>query len=107
MSQTQTSRRQKLEEIVAAKPDDTFARYALAIECGNTGDAEAAIFHFEELLRRNPEYVTGWFQFGQFLARMGRIEQARSVFHRGIEAATAAGDSHAREQMQAALDSLA
>jgi tetratricopeptide (TPR) repeat protein len=106
MSQSQKSRREKLEEVVARQPDEAFARYALAIECGNTGDADAAVLHFEELLRRHPGYVTGWFQFGQFLARIGRIEEARATLRRGIEGAIAAGDSHARDEMQAALDSL-
>jgi tetratricopeptide (TPR) repeat protein len=106
MSQPQKTRRQKLEELVAQNPDEAFARYALAIECSNTGDTEAAVLHFQELLRRHPSYLTGWFQFGQFLARSGHIEEARTALHRGMEAATAAGDSHAREEMQAALDSL-
>lgn len=106
MSQPQKTRREKLEEVVAQKPDDAFARYALAIECRNTGDADAAVLHFEELLRRHPGYVTGWFQFGQFLARIGRIEEARATLHQGMEVAFAAGDFHARDEMRAALDSL-
>lgn len=106
MSQSQKTRREKLEAIVRERPDDAFPRYALAIECANTGDADAAISHFEELLLRHPAYVTGWFQYGQLLARIGRVEEARSVLRRGIECATVAGDLHARDEMQAALGAL-
>ncbi len=36
------TRRQMLEEFVTAKPGDAFARYGLAMECVNSGDAPAA-----------------------------------------------------------------
>ncbi len=36
------TRRQMLEEFVAAKPNDAFARYGLAMECATTGDVAGA-----------------------------------------------------------------
>src|ERR1700730_13503752 len=44
------TRRQMLEEFVAAKPNDAFARYGLAMECANSGDASAADQQFKMLL---------------------------------------------------------
>ena len=63
------TRRQMLEEFVAAKPNDAFARYGLAMECANSGDAAAADEHFKTLLGSHPDYVAAYFQYGQFLAR--------------------------------------
>jgi thioredoxin-like negative regulator of GroEL len=100
------SRRQILEDFVAAKPTDAFARYGLAMECANSGDAAAADENFKALLNSHPEYVAGYFQFGQFLAKSGRTEEARSTLNAGIAASRRAGDDHARSEMEAALAEL-
>jgi thioredoxin-like negative regulator of GroEL len=100
------SRRQILEDFVAAKPTDAFARYGLAMECANSGDVAAADENFKALLNSHPEYVAGYFQFGQFLAKSGRSEEARSTLNAGIATARRAGEDHARSEMEAALAEL-
>jgi thioredoxin-like negative regulator of GroEL len=100
------SRRQILEDFVAAKPADAFARYGLAMECANSGDAAAADEHFKALLASHPEYVAGYFQFGQYLAKSGRTEEARSTLSAGIATAQRTGDEHAKSEMEAALAEL-
>ena len=106
MPQTQKSRREVLEQFVAAKPTDAFARYGLALECAKLGDDDAALTHFQKLLESNPEYVAGYFQCGQLLGRIGRVEEARKLLSNGIVVAQKTGDMHARDEMQAALSSL-
>ena len=107
MTQTQKkTRRQMLEEFAASHPGDAFARYGLAMECANQGDHPAAVEHFEKLLAEHPAYVSGYFQFGQMLARISQTEKARATLTSGIEAARRAGDQHAAEEMQAALAQL-
>jgi hypothetical protein len=54
----------------------------------------------------NPSYVAGYFQFGQLLARIGRLDEARKLLSDGIVVAQRAGDMHARDEMQAALTLL-
>ncbi|MGH9681299.1 MAG: tetratricopeptide repeat protein [Candidatus Acidiferrales bacterium] len=100
------TRRQMLEEFVAAKPADAFARYGLAMECANTGDSAAADEHFKALLGSQPDYVAAYFQYGQFLARTGRTEEARSALQAGIATARRTGDGHAQSEMEAALAEL-
>ena len=73
------TRRQMLEEFVAAKPNDAFARYGLAMECANSGDASAADQQFQALLTAHPDYVAAYFQYGQYLARIGRVVDVLSV----------------------------
>lgn len=102
----QKSRRQILEEFLAQKPGDAFARYGLALECAKLGDDAAAAGHFQKLLEENPQYVAGYFQFGQFLGRVGRVQEARKVLSEGILMAQQAGDMHARDEMEAALSAL-
>jgi tetratricopeptide (TPR) repeat protein len=106
MTSVPKSRREILEQFVAQKPGDAFARYGLALECAKLGDDQAAARHFQKLLEDNPEYVAGYFQFGQLLGRTGRIDEARKVLSDGIVAAQKSGDAHARDEMEAALSTL-
>lgn len=95
-----------LEQMVAAKPDEAFPRYGLAMEykkLGRTDDAAAA---FTELATRNPDYVPGYLMHGNLLEAMGRGEDAAAVYARGMEVASAAGDDHAVSELQAARDAL-
>lgn len=100
------SRRSVLEEFVAANPKDAFARYGLAMECVSQDDAPAAIENFEKLLAENPNYVAGYFQYGQLLAKLSRTADARRTLSNGIEAARKTGDQHASSEMEAALAQL-
>jgi tetratricopeptide (TPR) repeat protein len=100
------SRREMLEEFLAAHPNDAFSRYGLALECANQGDHAAAAEHFEKLLAAHPDYVTGYFQYGQFLARQSRIEEAKRALTSGIQVARRTGDEHAASEMESALEQL-
>lgn len=100
------TRRQMLEEFVAAKPTDAFARYGLAMECSNTGDAAAADENFKALMASHPDYVAAYFQYGQFLTKSGRIPEARTALTTGIAVAQRTGDDHARAEMEAALQEI-
>jgi predicted Zn-dependent protease len=106
MTQPQKTRRQMLEEFAAAHPQDAFARYGLALECSNSGDSGAAIEHLRKLLADHPDYVSGYQQLGQLLARLARSEEARQVLSAGIAAAQRAGNQHARSEMETLLAEL-
>src|SRR5215470_3389126 len=106
-AQQQKSRRQMLEDFVAANPNDSFARYGLALECVRSGENEAALDHLRKLIAEHPDYVAGHQQFGQLLTRLGRKDEARAAFRAGIEAAIRAGNEHARSEMATSLAELA
>lgn len=84
-------------------PDDPFTRFALAQEYRKRGDVERALGYFEALVRDRPDYVGTYYHLGKVLEGEGRKEEAIAVYRRGIEAATAARDLHARAELQDAL----
>ena len=95
-----------LEEFVAANPNDAFGRYGLALECANAGDSAGALEHFRLLLAAHPEYVPGYFHFGQLLSKSNEHDAAKKTFAEGVAVARKAGDTHALSELQAALDEL-
>lgn len=93
-----------LKSMVAQDPTSAFARYGLAMEYVNGGENELAMDEFNALLSANPDYVAGYFHAGRTLEKLGRLDEARAMFEKGIEVATRAGDQHTRSELQAALD---
>ncbi len=101
-----TSRREKLEQFVAQRPNDAFARYGLAMECVSAGDLEAARENFAQLVAANPQYVPAYYHYGQLLARLQRIEEAKQTLRTGMDTAKKAGDFHALSELEQALNDL-
>jgi predicted Zn-dependent protease len=95
-----------LQKFVADKPDDPFARYGLAMELSKRGLAAQADAVFVELMTRHPSYVPAYLMAGNARLAQGDRDGAREVFTRGVAAATAAGDSHALGELQAARAAL-
>ena len=100
------SRIELLRETLESGPDNTFVRYALAMELSNSAEPQSAWPHFEYLLARHPEYSATYYQAGKFLAKEGRREEAKQVLAKGIEVAARHGNLHAQSELQAALDEL-
>jgi tetratricopeptide (TPR) repeat protein len=95
-----------LEEFVKKDPDDPFPRYGLAMAYREAGRHDEAQDHFEVLLAQFPEYIAAYLMAGGNLVSLGRHQEAAEVYRRGVEAASRAGDAHARSELEAALAEL-
>ena len=89
--------------MLAADPANSFARYGLAMEYMKSGDLEGSVEEFAALLERDPNYSAGYFHGGQTLEKLGRLDDARDYYRRGLAVTR---DPHARGELQVALDIL-
>lgn len=94
------------KSFIDSSPDDPFPRYGLAMELAKQGERDQAQAVFDELMERFPDYVAAYLMAGNNLAALGRKDDALAVYNRGIEASAKAGDSHAKGELQAALEEL-
>ena len=101
-----SDRRQKIETMLAVDPHDQFLRYALAMECAKAGEVERCLELFRGLMADEQPHIPSFLMAGQQLQRFDRIEEAREVLRRGIEAARRAGNSHAAGEMAELLAAL-
>ena len=92
-----------LQEFLRDDPDDPFTRFALAQEHAKRGDADRALALYQALVRDRPDYVGTYYHLGALYRQLGRDDEARGVLRAGVQAATAAGDLHARAELQGAL----
>jgi tetratricopeptide (TPR) repeat protein len=99
----ENSRLEVLEQMLAQQPEMSFARYGLAMEHVRLGQLEQGVREFETLLAREPNYSAAYFHGGQTLEKLGRVDQAREWYRRGVGVTR---DPHARSELQAALDIL-
>jgi len=101
-----TNRLEILLSMVQHNPADSFSRYGLAMEYMKSGDHVTAVDHFMQLLQHNPNYAAAYFHGGQALEKLGRIDEAKGLYRRGIEVTSGTGDDHTRSELQAALSML-
>lgn len=96
-----------LNDILTLNPNDTFARYGLAMEYSKTGDLDRALAEFTVLLKANPDYTPGYFMAAQTLVKADRSPDAKTMLNDGIASARRTGNLHAQSEMEAMLDELA
>jgi Tfp pilus assembly protein PilF len=96
----------KLKALLARESNDSFSRYALALEYAGANDLAPALTLLEDLVQRDQSYVPAYQQLGYLYQKLGRREEAVSAFRRGMEIAIQQDDHHARSEMQDALDDM-
>ena len=95
-----------LTEILAANPEDSFARYGLAMEYSKAGQVDQALTEFKTLTEKNPDYTPAYFMAAQTLATADRTEEAKRMLVDGIASARRTGNQHAQSEMTAMLEEL-
>ncbi len=95
-----------LGEILAANPEDSFARYGLALEYSKSGQIEEAMAEFKTLITKNPDYTPAYFMAAQTLAQASRTDEAKRMLVDGISSARRTGNTHAQSEMTAMLEDL-
>jgi predicted Zn-dependent protease len=95
-----------LNDILTQNPNDTLARYGLAMEYSNQGDFDRALAEFSILLQKNPDYSAGYFMAAQTLNRAERVEDAKKMLQDGIASARRTGNMHAQSEMETMLSDL-
>jgi len=101
-----TNRLEILKGMVLQDPTNSFALYGLATEYAKSGDLEQAVTEFNALLARDESYVAAYYHGGQALEKLGRLEQARALYEKGMVACERKGDGHTRAEIEAALNLL-
>jgi tetratricopeptide (TPR) repeat protein len=92
-----------LNQLLEANPANTFARYGLAMEYVKSGSLDQAMTEFDAVLATDPGYAAAYYHGGQALEKLGRFDDAREFYRRGIASVR---DAHALSELQAALDIL-
>ncbi len=100
------SRIEQIKQMLASEPDDEFLNFTLGLELAKAGQHAEAIACFEKVLSLNASYSAAHLQMARSLVDLDRRDDAREALRQGAQVAEAAGDLHARDQMQELLHTL-
>ncbi len=100
------SRIDMLKSFLNENANDSFSRYALALEYTKLGQNDDAVREFETVKTNDPDYVATYYQLGQLYQKLGKRHEAEKTLRTGITVAGKAGDTHTREELEAALEAL-
>jgi len=100
------SRREQLQQMLEADPDDVFLNYALAKSLVEEGEIEAGKQRFHRTLQLDADHVASYFQLAQVLAGEGETEEARRTITQGLAVARKVRDAHAEMEMTEFLETL-
>jgi tetratricopeptide (TPR) repeat protein len=100
------SRKAMLEEFLAADPNDSFSRYALALELEKESQGDEAIVQLQEVIVRDADYVAAYYHLGRLLTIAQKEEAALEIYQRGLAVATRLGDQKTRNEIQEAIEML-
>ena len=97
---------EKIQSMLLEKPMDSFLQHALALEYIKMGDDDKAKKLFETILTREPGYIGSYYHLAKLLERQQDEQGAITVYEKGMNEATAAGDQHAYNELRSALEEL-
>ena len=93
-------RYERLLHMLAEQPDDDFLQYAKAMEERKLGRPAEAAATLSTLLRRNPDYVGGYFHLAALHAELADTVATEQTYRTGIEVAQRVGDQHALAELR-------
>ena len=77
-----------LRRMLEKHPDDPRLRFGLALEYEKAERWEDVTHELERYLRQTEDEGNAWGRLGAALRRLGRNDEARAAYRKGIEAAT-------------------
>lgn len=87
-------------------PDDSFTKFALALELIKVGKLNQAVILFESIVKDDPDYIGVYYHLGEQYALRSENKKALETYKAGIEVARKLNDTHAESELSTALLTL-
>src|SRR5215831_5665945 len=95
-----------LKESLTENPNDSFSRYALALELVKLNQLDDARREFETVRDKDPDYLATYYQLGQLYTRLGLRHEAEKTLRTGITVAAKQRDAHTQSELEGALEGI-
>ncbi len=97
---------QKLAKILKNDPEDSFAKFALALELLKNNQVEKPLKLFESIYRHDPNYLGVYYHLGKLYQSLNRYEDALTCFREGVVIAKNQNEQRTLSELKDALNEL-
>lgn len=104
-----SSEQQKIKQLalnIKKNPNDSFSKFALALELLKREQVSKAILLFESILKQDPEYLGVYYHLGKLYQQTGNVQKAGELFNNGITLAEEQNNSRTKSELLEALETL-
>lgn len=88
---------------VRKNPDDSFSKFALALELWKNGDIEKTKLLFENIIETDSQYLGVYYHLAKLYTEIEETEKAVRTYKKGIEIASKRDDLHSLAELKEAL----
>lgn len=96
----------RLASYVRQNPDDSFSKFALALELLKNNEVEKTLLLFESIRKKDPDYIGIYYHLGKLYERIGRVDEALACFRDGVKRAENRNEMRTCSELQDALRQL-
>jgi len=100
------SRIEQLQELLKDDINDSFLKYALALEYVKVRENDTARDCFLELIKEDKNYVASYYQLGKLYESLNEVEKAMEIYKNGIEIAQKSENKKTLLELQEAYNML-
>ena len=93
-----------LRKMLASRPGDARLRFGLALEYLKEGDLEEGVSELRTYLEGTDDEGNAWGRLGAALRELGRDDEAREAYGKGIEAAERHGHPTMAQEFRETLE---
>ncbi len=95
---------QRLAGFLKKNPEDSFTKFALALELLKSGEVSKARVLFESVLKQDPDYLGVYYHLGKLYERTGRLSEAAGMYKTGLMVAEKKSDTRTVIELNDALE---
>lgn len=106
MNKDTQSKIKQLARQIKKDPDDSFSKFALALEFRKQGKLKNARILFEDILKNDPDYIGVYYHLGKLYEMYDRLQDAKKMYEQGIPRADRLKKSRTKSELQEALLNL-
>lgn len=100
---TYSAKAKRLAAYIQKNPDDSFSKFALALEFLKMDKLEKSRVLFEDIHRNDPEYIGVYYHLGKVYEQMGRLQDAKNIYKQGLQMAGKHGDPKTVSELREVL----
>lgn len=94
----------KLAMYLKKNPNDSFSKFALALELLKQNEVTKSRVLFESILKQDPEYLGVYYHLGKLYEQIGFLQQAHDLYTEGIELAKNQKNGKTESELKDALE---